>query len=233
MEQELPDQKSAYELPSTLPPPPEDHSPNVIPAVVFGVAVSVMFGVVLFAISQVIYIYILYNSVIGIGIGMAISQGIKLGHYTNENGLLGLTVLCSILTYLVFNYVMYYWLLRDVQGVRPDFFQFLMLRAEHETLMRGWVPGKIVNIIVWVIEAGITWFFAFKGAMGGALSYQVSAVPTVVTEFVLHHFTEGRSPEEVQQELNRMGWSHEKDREKALAAAMAVVAFIQEENEAS
>jgi len=78
MEQELPDQKSAYELPSTLPPPPEDHSPNVIPAVVFGVAVSVMFGVVLFAISQVIYIYILYNSVIGIGIGMAISQGITM-----------------------------------------------------------------------------------------------------------------------------------------------------------
>ncbi len=220
-----------YTPPRDLPAPAVHGASNPIIAVALGLVAACVLGIALFAASQFIYIYILYNSLVGVAIGWAIALGVQKGRYTNGVGLLLLTIVCSLIAYLVFNYSMYVWILRAIDGPRPSFLEFLHFRAENDTLIRGIKPGTIGNIIVWVVEAGITWFFAFQRVMSAKQSSHVEAVPGEVTEFVLYLMSQGRQPHEVDEELSRRGWVQQEDRERAMLAATALAAMIQEAQE--
>jgi hypothetical protein len=218
----------SYVPPSELPLPLKITSQNPIPAVILGLVAASVLGVALFAISNLIYVYILYNAFIGIGIGMAIGIGIQKGRYTNPMGLLGLTIVCSLLVYVVYNFSIFYWVLRDFQGPNPGFFVFLQVRAENDTLFRGIKPGTIGNVAIWLIEAGITWFYAFKGTTGAVQREHIEAVPQPVTELVLHFISEGRGKAEIENELGKRGWTKPEDQQKAFGSAAAVIQAARE-----
>lgn len=231
MNHEIKEHPPAYIPPSSLPQPLAKGAGSPMAAVGLGILSAVVLGGALFVASQMLYFYILYNSLIGIGIGMAITVGIRRSNYDNVTVLGSLAVGCSILAYVVFNYVMY----RDaisgfVLGV-PSFMEFLVLRAENEPVYRDIQPGKIGSFVVWAIEAGITIYFALNRTLGGIAQLHVEAVPTEVTDFVLHSISEDKSVEEVRYELGKRGWSNPDDQDRALQAAGTVIQILQAQQE--
>lgn len=217
-----------YQPPSDLPPPIQLSAPNPIPAVVLGLVASVILGVALFAASRAVYIYILYNSLVGIGIGKAIAYGVHKGKYANTAGLFGLTVLCSAVSYGVFNYSFFYWVLRDFEGARFSFLEFLRVRAENDTLFGDLEPGLYGNVGVWFLEAGITWYFAFAQATRGVRRLLIELVPAPVTEFVVYLISQKRDRLQIDEELGRRGWMRPGDRDRAVQSATAVLDVIRE-----
>jgi hypothetical protein len=87
--------EEAYVVPNQLPDPPGTINSSPSLAIVFGLLVSVVLGVVFFVATRFMYIYILYNWLLGVAIGQAIGFGLKRGRYTNINTLTKVSALCS------------------------------------------------------------------------------------------------------------------------------------------
>lgn len=220
-----------YEPPSVLPRPMELPGRNPIPPLVLGVVAAAAMGLLLYVVGQFLYIYILYNSVIGMVIGVAMGWGVRKFHYTNDKILGVWAVVCSVLAYAVFNYTMFRVLSADLRTMGPTFLQFLVLRAENEPLFFGIEPGRIGNFIVWFIELGITAYFALTNLMGGMARHGIDAVPREVIDFLLHEISEGKDEKEVRYGLQKRGWVDPRDQDKALEAAGTVIMMIQQEQE--
>ena len=220
-----------YEPPSVLPPPRESPQGNLILPLALGGAAAAVMGLLLYFVGQFLYIYILYNSVIGMVIGVAMGWGVRRFHYNDEKVLGVWAVACSLLAYAVFNYTMFRVMTAESGIMGPTFLQFLVLRAENEPLFFGIEPGKIGNFVVWFVELGITAYFALTNLMSGVARHNIDAVPREVVEFLLHEIAEGKEERDVRYGLRKRGWGDPLDQDKALEAAGAVITMIQQENE--
>jgi hypothetical protein len=222
-------QRQPYKPPDSLPPPlGQVHRTPILP-ILFGLGGALALGVALFAASRFIYVYIVFNVLLGLGIGIAMSIGIRLARYTSEGVLFGLTILYSLLCYVVFNYVLYHWvLLVGVPYFSPTFLEFLQIRAEQATLIWGIKPGTAGNIIPWIVEAVITLLFAVKIVGGAVRECRIESVPLAVLEFVFRLGFQGHDRPAVERELEKRGWSRPKDRQQAILAARSAAFVLQE-----
>lgn len=126
-----------------------------------GLLAAVALGIALFVASRIVYIYLFYNSIIGIGIGAAVAYGIGKAKYRETSSVVFITAICSFVAYLTFNMA----LMRYVFGGDTiGFFEFLRIRAENEPFLSFGQIGAGRNIIIWVVEFLITWYFAWQRA---------------------------------------------------------------------
>jgi hypothetical protein len=222
-------QQQPYKPPDSLPPPlAQSHGTPILP-ILFGLGGALALGVTLFAASRFIYVYIVFNVLLGLGIGIAMSIGIRLSRYTGEGVLFGLTILYSLLCYVVFNYVLYHWvLLVGVPYFSPSFLQFLQIRAEQTTLIWGINPGTTGNMIPWIVEAVITLLFAVKIVAKAVRECHIESVPPAVLEFVFRLAFQGHDRPAMERELEKRGWSRPEERQQAILAARSAAAVLQE-----
>jgi hypothetical protein len=142
-----------------------------------------------------------------------------------------LTFAYSLSAYLVFHYVDY---LNDFHGLialnggaDPGFLGYLWLSAANRHLF-GIDIGVVGAVIVWSIEAAITFFVAWNRVQSAIHMTKVEAVPDAVRDYVLGLIAEGRKPEEIERELTKHGWNQPEDQARALEAAQALVALMAE-----
>jgi predicted ferric reductase len=107
----------------------------------------------------------------------------------------------------------------------------MWLRAKYEPFIYDIEPGVAGNILIWLIEFGITFFYALKSIKRAICVCRVEAVPSQVTEFALHHISEGHDEPYIQQELAKRGWTKSEDQTKAFLAAESLASLIKEEEE--
>ena len=137
-----------YEIPAHLPSPPDYRTPSVVFAVLFGIVTSVVISFI-WAQATILglYVLILFELLVGLGIGIALSKGLSKGNFTDFGKiqlLLGFMTLFSCFMYHFFQYFLsVIW--EGIPGV--SFMQFFYIRMEHGLSL------KEMNLGAW------TWFF--------------------------------------------------------------------------
>jgi hypothetical protein len=224
-------------------------------AVLLGIMASVGLGIALFAAGRFMYIYILYNSLIGIGVGAAIAYGLAHAKYNKRLVPILLVVVCAFISYLTYNIIalMLYVLSQAPGGITPEvmleggvrmyyavskapgesigFLQFLQLRAENEPFIRGARIGAIGNYVVWFVEYLITAYFAWSRVSVTLRLLDVQSVPPAVLGLIAHFLAKNYSVEDVKKELASRGWSRPEDQETAFVAACSLVSLLQQEQQ--
>jgi len=229
MTDEVNQETDEYTPPATLPRPVPPDVPNIpVIAICLGLLASVGLGLALFVASQLIYIYLLYNSIIGIGIGIVVAWGIGKTKYHSVPILLLLTATCSLLAYLTFNVALMTYILSEVPGETLEFIEFIRLRAENEPFIGGMEIGAIGNYVVWTIEMLITWYFAWARVSSQLRVMDVEAVPAEVTELIVYLLNSEQSVDGVRRELAARGWTDSSDQDRALLAVTSLASLLQD-----
>jgi hypothetical protein len=231
--------EETYVPPSQLPPPLPDESGMPLNGMVAGVTVAILAGAALFVASQIFYIYIVYNVLIGMAIGKAVALAPKRSRYTNVPALLTFTLICSLLAYLCFNIALFMYALHQLNAPPAAgavdwihyFFGFLVGRAQHEPFIHGAEIGAVGNAIVWLVELAITFYCAWGRVRVAINVSHAESVPTDVVEFVLEMQAQGNDDDTIAQELSMRGWSDPRDQEQAYRAAASLVSLVQESSE--
>jgi hypothetical protein len=232
-EPEQPTPKAPPAPPAQPLPPPE--APTVsfplIP-IVIAIGLTIGCGIALSIASKIIYIYILYNALIGGAIGWALAKAPKNNRYTNAGMLLVLTLILSLAAYFVYHYVNYL-VFPEFAGVQagapdPGFFQFLLIEAANEWFIFGLQLGLVGTLIVWAIEAAITFFVAWAKVQSAIHMCKVESVPDPVRDYVLQLLADEHDQATVERELAKHGWNTPEDQARALESAHALITLMAE-----
>lgn len=221
-------EQKPYTPPDTLDPPLNQIKESPTLPILIGFLASLTLGIGLFIASRFMYVYILFNVLLGLGIGRAMGFGIRRARYTKVSVLFGLTILYSLLCYVVFNYSLYCWILLKSDLSPPTFLQFLQIRAEHNIFIRGIKPGTIGNIIVWIVEVIITLWVAAKVEDTAIRTCHIESIPPTVMKFMIYLVSRGHDRNTIDRELEKRGWFRPEDRNQAFLAVSSAVALIQE-----
>ncbi len=207
-----------YTPPDRLPPPaltPQSFPPTVL---LLGVGTAIVLGGALFAASHLIYVYILYNAMIGIGIGTMIARAPERGRFTNLPILFTVSAVCSVLAYVVYHVSWHQWVLAKNPGMQIGFLDFVWLQAQVMPFIGGMQLGAVGNIAVWLVEIGITLYYAWQRVHAAAQIAAVSAVPSEVLEFVSFLFWQHADDDHIRAELSKRGWMMPDDQTRAIRA---------------
>jgi hypothetical protein len=219
------DEQEQYLPPDTLPPPLPASAGGfgaIAGPLIVALCISLVVGVAMFAIGQLVYVYILFNWAAGAAIAWPLAKAPEKG-YLSKGALFVAVLGCSVLVYLVFNIAMYVYVIGQAGGAEGfGFIDFLLVRAEQEPVINDLKPGVVGNFIVWAIELGITVYYAWHKVSAAVVVGRFQSVPTEVTSLVIYYQGEGLSEVNVRSELSTRGWTRMEDQDRAFDAAGAL-----------
>jgi len=213
-----------YQEPKRLPPPFELPQPRVLPVYLMAGFSSIGLGFLLYLVGQLGYVFVIYNVLLGLGLGSAISLGIRWGSYPLS--VRRITAGASLLIYACFHGSVYLRSIAGVSGSYPNFLEFLAYRASEQTIVFGYHPGVWGIASLWLAEIGLTMYVAQRVANRTLDSIRLNAVPTEVTEFVLFLLFRGKGAADIEAELATRGWTQRQDVVRALDAADVAASLI-------
>jgi hypothetical protein len=211
-----------YEIPKTLPKPKKFKQPNRIYTILGAISASIILGFLLaFLTKQFQYIIILYEILVGVGIGFILKTGMKTGNYfTNRIPIIiGGTV---FLTYFLNQFFLYLLVITENNFGSFSFFDFIQLRFEQGLIFDEMNTGWIGLIISWIIQIVISYYIAYLNVMMGIATYQIEKIPREVIDFAYYHLIKGKEEIEVRNELSKMGWKNENNQDEVFAAIFAI-----------
>ena len=219
-----------YEIPAHLPSPPDYRTPSVVFAVLFGIVTSVVISFI-WAQATILglYVLILFELLVGLGIGIALSKGLSKGNFTDFGKiqlLLGFMTLFSCFMYHFFQYFLsVIW--EGIPGV--SFMQFFYIRMEHGLSLKEMNLGAWGWFILWCVQPILLYLTGLFYLGRSLLTFMIDRVPPEVIDFAYYHFLKGRNESQVGAELAKMGWKT-KASQTAVFEALGSVVESQEMN---
>lgn len=214
--------------PATLTPPSLIEGSLPVLPILAALGIALASGVGLWASSQVFYIYIFYNMIIGGFIGWALALAPKKHGFSNVTALMVPGVLFCALPYVVMRVGFFVQLLPSFreQGYEPSLFEFLVVFLENDTLF-GLEIGLYGNIALLLVEIGITVYALHGRLLQGIAEARIASVPNDVVDFVIQGFANDWDTARVREELGRRGWKNADDQDRAIGTGFDVIAAIQ------
>ena len=147
-----------------------------------------------------------------------------------------LTTVCAFLVYLTFYLVILGFVLNDIGESfyfteLPIIFIELMQEIAENQEFFGAEIGTIGNIIIWIVELIITYFYSWEQIKSKLLVMDAESVPTEVVEFILYLYDKKYELDDVRRELAARGWKDCLDQDKALIAANSLLSLEQDEEQ--
>lgn len=216
--------------PSTLSPPGVAPSGPPVAAVTLGVLAAVGCGVGLFVASQLLYVWIFYNLVIGGAIGAALGLAPRRAGFVSMPVLAGLAVALSIVPYVVMKLAFAVQLMPGLreQGIEVSYFDVVYALTEQRTIF-GAEPGIIGNLVILAIEIGITAYAAIGRVTQAIALARIEAVPQDVLLFVANGLSAGWENDRMRTELAARGWSKTEDQDRAFSASFDLMSALQQQ----
>ncbi len=212
-----------YIIPTFLPIPERRREPTFAIPVIGGLLIALIFAfLTAYLTVNVIYIIMLYESIIGMAFGFSLKYLIKWGNFTNSEKLLFL-IYAMIAVFFITNQIFQYQIIisqNDITGF--SFFDFIKLRFESGLKIKSLNTGWIGLIISWILQVLIIYWITILRAFSSLLVYQSERIPREVVEFAYYHFVKEKSEQEVRGELSKMGWSNEVSQNEIFEALGAV-----------
>jgi hypothetical protein len=231
-----PTRKTAAALEMSEPwlPPAALSPPALLPsrppalALALGLGIAVACGVGLWISSQALYIYILYNTLIGGALGWALGFAPKKSGFTNVPVLVGAGAALSVAPYVIMRFCLHLQFLPEfqAQGFDPSFVESFVYFLRVKTLF-GIKIGLFGNVAVLLVEIGIT-IAAFYGKLQhGIAQARILSVPSDVVAFVVNGLAEGWDISRLRSELANRGWRQLEDQDRAIGTGFDVIASMQ------
>ncbi len=214
--------------PSTLTPPSSRPSGLPVMALLAALGVSLAAGLALWVSSQLIYIYIFCNLLIGGAVGWALSLAPKRAGFTNVPALMVPGVLLCALPYALTQVGFVLQWLPDFQAEDPSFtFGALLVLLLENNAVFGVPIGLIGSVVLFFVETGITIYAAHGRLRQGINEARIASVPPDVVDFVIHGFAHGWDTARVRSELSQRGWPEIDDQDRAIGTGFDVIAALQ------
>lgn len=225
---EAPAEVEPWTPPETLPAPEARASRPPVEAALAVLAVSIGCGVALWLSSQVFYVYIFYNALVGGALGWALGLAPRKAGFVNMPALVTGAVVFGVLPYVVMRVGFFVQLLPDLQaqGFDPSFFEFFVVFLENDKLF-GIDIGLIGNVVVLLIEVGITVYYAYSKIVDAIAAARIESVPGEVIQFVVGGLAEGWDTPRLREELAARGWRSAEDQERAIGTGFDVIQAMQ------
>lgn len=225
------DDEGPYVPPETLPPPYPSRGGLPLFATLLSLIIAAAMGAALVGMGRVLYVPLIYNVIVGVALGWAVSKAPKWSNFTSGFLLFLLLLVCTLLVYVISHVGTYIWIYYGTDDYRHFFEQswqrqweevraYLLERAAVKKAF-GYPLGLYGTTAVWAGEALITlavgWLFVRPG-----IRLQIAeSVPVEVLEMVLNLQADGYAEDGVRDELKLRGWGRSSDQSRALRAATA------------
>lgn len=218
-----------------LPPPelPKQRFPQR--ALLQGLLSAVCIGGLLYLGWTWVYLDLLFDFVVGVLIGWAVSNGLQSAFYPRRPQMAMLTIGCVFLAYFVYNAIHF-----SIQVMNEGQFQLFLSESPQATgfnwelLSRpflvamekrsflGEFPLPIAGtLIVWVLDFAIASYVAWTAVDLRIRLQQLHAVPPAVVRYLLAHIREGYKRPELESWLSKSGWQQAAEQQAAFDAVIA------------
>lgn len=196
-----------YEVPTSLSAPPELRKPSLLIFILTGLLGTVVLSGALTIISNYIYLLLLFESLIAIGLSYFLRWGIRWSNYTNYTQqkwvLVGL-----VLSIVVLNqYFQYLWLVYEQGITGVTFFDFLKASFMHGFTIEERNTGWVGWVIVIGLQLVIIYFYSQHLLVSELILYTVNRIPNDVNDFAYYLLIKDKTKEEIKEELSKMGWN--------------------------
>ncbi|MCR9249113.1 MAG: hypothetical protein NXI20_01760 [bacterium] len=211
-----------YEIPEKLTPPPKYKEPNIILPIIFaGFGVLSLAG--LFAlVSKFIYVIILFEVLIGLGLSFVVGEGIKHGNYTNGLGLKVIFIF-SIISIVVLNqYFQYLLVLNEISRFDLNFVEFMSHRLQQGFYLKEINTGIIGWVVIFILQLLIIGGTAFVHMFGTLTHFAIKRIPDDVLTFAFYLIAKNKSVDQIRSELNSKGWTDSRAQDYVMEALAAI-----------
>lgn len=227
LEKEKEDIKAAYQIPETLSSPPIIQESNLGILLLGAGFTSVILGITIGLITSVfMYLLFLYDAGIAFATSFTLVFLIKWSHISDYKQLQWIGYGTILLSYFVNQITQYFYLTYKFRVSDVSFWEYIVMSYNNgiyyeELRISGW--GML---IVWVIEIGIAILLFRSFFANRIINYDYKQVPEDVLEFAIYYFEqEEKTEEEVRKELEKKGWTEEKQQDLVFKAIGAIITY--------
>ncbi|MCV9389088.1 hypothetical protein [Reichenbachiella ulvae] len=194
-----------YVVPDSLPNPPEYSHPNAMLLFGYSIMTILLFSAIFGLITQFLYIIMLFESLVALGVAYVLYDGMKRSNYFDHNQ--ATMILVTIGIVIGSQYVQYLWILNKYNILDASFFDFIIARIDHGFHFRKINTGWVGWLVVYALQLLIIYFFGYFYLIKLILKYVSERVPVEVKEFAHYQVIKGKSEVGLEKELAKMGWS--------------------------
>lgn len=217
-----------YEIPESLPQPKPCKTPRFGIQIIGGVLTAIIFGgFFAFLCVKSVYIVGLYEILVAFGLAFVLLKLIKLSHYTFFDNLHYLLISMILLTYIANQYFTYHISFSDLDALDFSFLEYIDLKWSNGLTVKGFNTGWIGLFLSWCVQLGFTYLFALIKLAGGVSTIQIERIPEEVVNFAYYHLIKGKTEDQINQELSKMGWSEAQDQIEVFEAIGAIWGAIE------
>ena len=198
--------------------------------IVGGIFTALLVGLIVAFLSvKGIYIIGVFELVVGIILGFAVLQLIKVSNYAFYNHLSYLLIAMVFITYVSNQYFQYQIIIQKNDLGPFSFYDYLEERFHIGLTVNKMNTGWIGLLISWALQLVLTYYISSLKFVSGLNNYLLNRVPMEVVDFAYYHFVKENTEQQVRAELSKIGWSDSQNQDEVLKAIEAI-GYAQELN---
>jgi hypothetical protein len=219
-----------YEVPLELPKPKVFSEPNLTLTIVGGLAIAILFGVLIGFLSHNFTYFIgIYELGIGIGIGYFFGQVLKETNYIEMRQIQWMVAGIMITMFLTNLFTQYQLIIAENNISDLGFSEFIQLRLEGGLTIKDLDTGWIGLALSWVFQMVFPYFLAVARVAAISANFVIEKIPEQVLEYTIYLFKMEKSESEVRAELSQKGWRKRSDQD-SIFEALGTLSGFQEYN---
>lgn len=217
-----------YEVPTSLPPPPQRKQPKLWISIVGAIATAILLGFALaFLTLKSKHVFFLFEIGVALGIGFAVNKLMRKSNYKDFGGLLYLVSGTIILTYFLNQFFQFKLLSLEVNLEPISFFDFIKIRYQEGLYLKSSNLGGIGLVVSWAFQIGLTWLVCYYRLSINVINYHLESIPPEVVNYAFYLFAKDKTEPQVRTELSKMGWTTTEDQNDVFTAMEALQSAVE------
>lgn len=212
-----------YEEPEDFPLPPDIRQNTSTWAMVSGgIAAILLSGFWALATVNNFYILLLFEVLIALALGKALSLGFRKGNFSYFIGVQWILAGSVMLLAALYHYFQYLLIVNTGDFLALSLWELYEQRLEQGLIIKGLNLGAPGWMILLAAQPVIIYMIALSFISRSQMQLLIDRVPMSVVEHAYFHFLQGKSETQVRGELSKKGWKEKETQDMVFEAMHAI-----------
>ncbi len=212
-----------YEEPEDFPQPPDIQQNTSIWAIIYGGITAILLSVSwAFATVHGLYVLLLFEVLIALGLSKALSMGFSKGNFTYFTGMEWILAGSVMLTAASYHYFQYLLIVNTGDFLALSLWELYEQRLEEGLIVEGVNLGAPGWMILLATQPVLIYIIAITFISRSHIKFIIQRVPMVVVDHAFYHFLQGKGETQVRGELSKKGWKGREVQNMVFAAMHAI-----------
>lgn len=214
-----------YEIPKSLPKPPNLSEPNITNTILYSILISIILGITLGLLTHFYrHIEVIYEFGAGLFIAYFLGKTLIKTNYTNFNHskllIIGILVLALFMNF----YTQYFMIDYEKSNYNFNFLEYLKNRFGGGIMLTdNFNTGWIGYAILWGLHIGFIYIITIYRLTFTIINYVIDRIPSEVIDYTLYLFEKDHSISEVRLHLSEKGWKKLSDQDQVFEAINEII----------